>query len=135
MWVIAWPVRSRASQCTQLCPLSDNTCLHCHVRPFELKSRRISVDVIDRMRPDARSRRSSMNRGQFQIRRCRAYSLVELVLVLVTLAIMWGIAAPRYANSMSRYRAEAAARRIASDFALARAQAKQTSTNVVVVFD
>jgi Tfp pilus assembly protein FimT len=56
-------------------------------------------------------------------------------MILVVLAIMWGIAAPRYANSMSRYRAEAAARRIASDFALARAQAKQTSTNVIVVFD
>jgi len=77
-----------------------------------------------------------MHWGRLKSREARAaYSLVELVMILVVLAIMWAIAAPRYGNAMSRYRVEAAARRIASDFALARAQAKQTSTNVVVVFD
>ena len=65
----------------------------------------------------------------------RAYTLVEVIFVLLILAILWGIAAPRYAYSMSRYRAEAAARRLGADLALARSTAQQTSTNVVVTFN
>jgi Tfp pilus assembly protein FimT len=60
--------------------------------------------------------------------------MVEMVVVLALLVVLWGIAAPRYGNSMSRYRAEAAARRIAADLGMARAQAKRTSTSVVVYF-
>lgn len=65
----------------------------------------------------------------------RAYTIVEVIFVLLILAILWGIAAPRYAYSMSRYRAEAAARRLAADLALARSTAQQTSTNVVITFN
>ena len=63
------------------------------------------------------------------------HTLLEMVVVLAILALMWGMAAPRYFNATSRYCAEAAARRIAADLALARAQAMQTSGNVVVSFN
>jgi len=62
------------------------------------------------------------------------YTLIEVIVVLAILAILWGIAAPRYAAAMSRYRAEAAARRIAADLAMARQQAIQTSSSVTVTF-
>ena len=65
----------------------------------------------------------------------RAYTIIEVIFVLLILAILWGIAAPRYAYSMSRYRAEAAARRLGADLALARSTAQQTSASVVVTFD
>ncbi len=65
----------------------------------------------------------------------RAYTIIEVIFVLLIVAILSGIAAPRYAYSMSRYRSEAAARRLAADLALARSTAQQTSTSVVVTFD
>ena len=63
------------------------------------------------------------------------YTLVEIVVVLAILAIFWAMAAPRYAAAMSRYRAEAAARRIAADLSMARQQAIQTSSSVTVTFN
>jgi Tfp pilus assembly protein FimT len=58
-----------------------------------------------------------------------------LVIVLAVMALLWGIAAPRYAGAMFRYRAEASARRIAADLTMARAHAMQTSSSVAVTFD
>ena len=57
----------------------------------------------------------------------RAFSLVELGLVLAIMATMAAIAAPRYANAISRYRVDLAARRIVADLDSAQAQAKATS--------
>ena len=65
----------------------------------------------------------------------RAFSLMELVVVLAIIAIAAAIAAPRYANAIARYRAETAARRVAADLAYARALAQQTSSNQTVAFD
>ena len=64
-----------------------------------------------------------------------AFSLLELVLVIAIVAVLATIAAPRYASSASRYRSEAAARRIVADLALARSQAYGTSATKTVKLD
>jgi Tfp pilus assembly protein FimT len=48
---------------------------------------------------------------------------------------MAAIAAPRYRDSLSRYRTDAAARRIAADFSFAQARARASSTTRSVSFD
>jgi len=65
----------------------------------------------------------------------RAFSLVELVLVLAIAATLYAMAAPRYASATANYRAQAAARRIAADLALARTAAYNTSQPKTVSFD
>lgn len=64
-----------------------------------------------------------------------AFSLLELVLVLLIIATFAAIAAPRYANAVARYRADAAAYRVAADLEYARACAKSASSSQAVVFD
>ncbi|HUU84571.1 MAG TPA: GspH/FimT family pseudopilin [Phycisphaerae bacterium] len=65
----------------------------------------------------------------------RAFTLVELVMVLLIVATLAAIAIPRYANSATRYRAETAARRIVADLALARSTAYTSGSTVTVNFD
>lgn len=65
----------------------------------------------------------------------RAFTLVELVLVTVIVAIFASIAVPRYANFVAQQRADAAAGRIKTDLALARRQARFSSTARTVTFD
>lgn len=60
---------------------------------------------------------------------------MELVLVLLIVAVLGAIAAPRYGASIARYRADMAARRIAADLALAQANARTTSSSRSVTFD
>lgn len=64
----------------------------------------------------------------------KAFSLVEVVLVLAILAILVAIAAPRYGTAVARYQAEMAARRIVADLALARSRARISSTQHSVAF-
>jgi len=64
-----------------------------------------------------------------------AFTLVELVIVTVILGIFAGIAVPRYSNFVAQNRAESAARRIAADIALARRNARLTSTSQTIQFD
>jgi len=64
----------------------------------------------------------------------RAFSLVELVLVIAITAMVTAIAAPRYANSVARYRADSAARRVAADLALAQNNASTAGRVQPVVF-
>jgi len=64
-----------------------------------------------------------------------AFSLVELAFVLAIIGLLAGIAAPRYARSLARYRADMAARRIAADLALAQSRARTTSTSQTISFD
>lgn len=64
----------------------------------------------------------------------RAFSLVELVLVLAILVVGAAIAAPRYGESIARYRVEGAARRIAADIALAQASARAASASRTINF-
>jgi len=68
-------------------------------------------------------------------RRTGGFSLLELVLVAAILATLTLIALPRYADADARYRAQAAARKIVSDLAYARAKAISTSTPQTVIFD
>ena len=63
-----------------------------------------------------------------------AFTLVELLCVLIILGMMAMMAAPRYANAVAQNRAAAAARRITMDLALAQRQAKFTTTAQKVMF-
>jgi type II secretory pathway pseudopilin PulG len=64
-----------------------------------------------------------------------AFSVIELVLVLVIVALLAAIAIPRVGGSIARERADAAAARVAADLALARNRARTTSQSVTVLFD
>ena len=57
------------------------------------------------------------------------------MMAIAIIAIVAAIATPRYANALTRYRAEAAARRVVADLALARQTAKSTSSSRTVEFD
>ncbi len=63
------------------------------------------------------------------------FSLLELVMILAIVATIAAIAAPRYTNSLFRYRAESAARRVVADLALAQQTAMTTSSSRTVTFD
>jgi prepilin-type N-terminal cleavage/methylation domain-containing protein len=63
------------------------------------------------------------------------FSVIELVLVLLVIAITAAIAAPRYGDALARFRADAAARRVANDLALVQARARSTGTSCAVNFD
>ncbi len=64
----------------------------------------------------------------------RAFTLLELVLVLSIVGVLSAIAVPRFQRSIVKARADAAANRIAGDLRLARARAMQKSTTQSVVF-
>lgn len=61
-----------------------------------------------------------------------AFSLVELVLVLTIISVFAAIAVPRYGEALSRYRADAAARRVIVDLEYARSLARSTGSSVTV---
>ena len=65
----------------------------------------------------------------------RGFSLVELVLVMAIIAVLFSVAAPRYHGALSRYHADAAARRVVADLHAARSAARQTSHSHTVAFD
>jgi prepilin-type N-terminal cleavage/methylation domain-containing protein len=65
----------------------------------------------------------------------RAFSLVELTMVMVIIAVAAAIAAPRWTESLGRYRVDAAARRIVADLALAQTNARATSSPRTITFD
>lgn len=65
----------------------------------------------------------------------RSFTLVDLIMSLVVIVIVAAIAAPRYYNSLARYRVEAAARRVAADFALTQRMARNTSASKTIIFD
>ncbi len=65
----------------------------------------------------------------------RAYTMIELVLVLFIMGTIAAIAMPRLSQSLARQRADGAANRIVSDLAYARALARTSSSSVSVTFD
>ena len=65
----------------------------------------------------------------------RGFTLIDLVMVLSVITVVAAIAAPRYANALVRYRADAAARRITADIRLAQQTAKTTSSSRTITFD
>ena len=62
------------------------------------------------------------------------FTLVELIVVIAVIAVAAAIAVPRYTSSLSRYRADMAARRIAADLGLARSRAKVKGATQTVLF-
>jgi len=65
----------------------------------------------------------------------RAFSLVEMLLVLVIMAVMAAVAIPRFSSAEARHRVEAAARRVAADLDLARQRARAAGANRSVIFN
>ncbi len=63
------------------------------------------------------------------------FTLLDLMMTMAVIAIVAAIATPRYANALTRYRAEAAARRVVADLGLARQTAKSTSSSRTVGFN
>jgi type IV fimbrial biogenesis protein FimT len=65
----------------------------------------------------------------------RAFSLLELVLVTLIMALLASVALPSYAGFTAQQQLEGAARRIVSDLAYAQRQARQSSRGQTVEFD
>ena len=64
----------------------------------------------------------------------RAFSLLELGIVLVVVATVAAVALPRYAEGQGRYRCEAAAKRLSSDLELIRDRARSLGITQTVQF-
>lgn len=64
----------------------------------------------------------------------RAFTLVELVLVLAIMATLAALAIPRYANAIANSRLNSAAQRVAADIALAQATARTTGSRQTITF-
>jgi prepilin-type N-terminal cleavage/methylation domain-containing protein len=67
--------------------------------------------------------------------RRRAFTIIELILVMLVLGILASVAAPRYREAMASYRADAAAKRVAGDLRMVRQYARKTSSIQTVQFD
>lgn len=65
----------------------------------------------------------------------RAYTLIELLIVMMVIAILAATGAPKFAESITKFRVEAVVQRIAGDLKYARRTAQQTSAVVTVNFD
>src|SRR4051812_15736296 len=64
-----------------------------------------------------------------------AFSLVELTMCMAIMAILAGIAMPRYAQSIASYRARAAAQRLANDLAQVQSYARTSSSSQTISFN
>jgi len=64
-----------------------------------------------------------------------AFTIVELVMVLLVIGIMTAVAAPRYSSALASQRSNTAARRIAADLRLAQDYARRSSQVQTVTFD
>jgi len=72
------------------------------------------------------------NRPGNLVRRPYGYSLLEMVIVMLTLGIVASVAIPRYTSSLNRYRTQVAVQRLAQDIELCRRHARFTSQNVTL---
>src|SRR3954453_5789284 len=81
---------------------------------------RANLDMVPRSRSSPRAR--------------LAFSFIELLLVIITLAILGAIAVPRYGSAVAHYRIDTASKRIAADLAFAMSRARATSKPITIVF-
>ncbi|MDP6543810.1 MAG: prepilin-type N-terminal cleavage/methylation domain-containing protein [Phycisphaerae bacterium] len=68
-------------------------------------------------------------------KRCGGFSLLELVVVLVIMAILAAIVTPRYGQAIARYRVAAVAKKVAADLTFARKRARISSSSQAVNFN
>jgi type II secretory pathway pseudopilin PulG len=80
-----------------------------------------------------RQLRSRLLNGALRSRRC-AFTIIELVIVLLTMGILTAVAAPTFFDSLLFHRVESAARRVKADLELARTQARATSATQSITF-
>ncbi len=67
--------------------------------------------------------------------RRRAFSLIELSIVVGIVGILALIIVPRFGNTLARQRIDSAGRRVAADLRLARELARTSSAGQIIVFD
>jgi prepilin-type N-terminal cleavage/methylation domain-containing protein len=73
-------------------------------------------------------------RGSVAMNPRRAFTVIELIFVLIIISITAMLAAPRYANFLAEQRVIATANRIAMDVAMAQRRAKFSSTTQTITF-
>lgn len=66
--------------------------------------------------------------------RAEGFTLVELMIVLVIVAVVGAIALPRFAQATARQQLDAAAGRVAADLELARTRARAASQSLAVSY-
>jgi type II secretory pathway pseudopilin PulG len=84
-----------------------------------------------------RQQRDSMARlpnGTSACGTARAFSIFELVVVLLIMSILTAVAAPAFFDSLLFHRVESAARRVKADLELARTRARLTSATQSITF-
>jgi type II secretion system protein H len=78
--------------------------------------------------------RARLFNGGIRSRSRRAFTIIELVIVLLIMGIMTAVATPKFFDSLLFHRVESAARRVKADLELARTQARLTSASQSVTF-
>jgi type II secretion system protein H len=64
----------------------------------------------------------------------RGFTIIEVLVIIVIAALLAAVAIPRYGNALNNFSADAAARRIAADLALAQSMARNTGFPQTVTF-
>jgi type II secretory pathway pseudopilin PulG len=94
-----------------------------------------AAEEFDNERKGSAMQAAERKRGPSQGHgRDSGYSLIELCLCLGIIGLLSAIAVPRFAGASARYRADAAARRVATDLNAARADARALGAAQTVQF-